>query len=301
MKQKTKFTRTDLAHQWANKLITVGEETAGARTFVRNGTIYSYGYHFAMAKHVTGKDGSPAVLFGTHTYGPTTSKQQWIVRNAISHLTVIRCYNTEYDHDQNVKHWANNIKALVSELNNPRNKNRAGRIQDIEYNQDELRKYVQFFGLKLKGLEKKLLEPIDLAKFGKTLETERKRFELEKKRKEARQREEALEKLAQWRKFDPEVRSAHGTIDGLTFLRFNKKSQEVETTQGIKLPVKVAERAYKQLQAQRAKGGCQGDCKGTVLLYEIKEITATQFTIGCHTITFEEAEKIAKQLKWIKK
>lgn len=48
----------------------------GPSFFFRGDTIYSYGQHFPIARHVTGTRGRAAVLFTTRDYSKTTSKHK---------------------------------------------------------------------------------------------------------------------------------------------------------------------------------------------------------------------------------
>lgn len=97
-------THREVAHAWANK---TGKQQNGPNMFCGGydgDTIYSYGRHFPMAKHVT-INGKPYVMATTKGYSVSTAKHIGHVNSAISHLNVIRVENVEaeskHDHKKN--------------------------------------------------------------------------------------------------------------------------------------------------------------------------------------------------------
>lgn len=77
---KTKFNNSELTHVWANQTQTHGK---GSNMFFEHDSIYSYGYHFKLAQHVTNKDGQKCVFFNDRQYSNSTSKQQALVWRSI--------------------------------------------------------------------------------------------------------------------------------------------------------------------------------------------------------------------------
>lgn len=77
-----KRVRSDVAHVWAHKLQSDARNQTGSLYF-QGDTIYSYGSHFPMARHVTDKDGRAVILFTTRSYSMTTSGHLSQVRRAI--------------------------------------------------------------------------------------------------------------------------------------------------------------------------------------------------------------------------
>ena len=75
-----------VAHLWAHK----SQDAAhcpGNKFYFSGDTIYSYGSHFPIARHVTNKRGS-AVLLTTRGYSATTAGHKAVVARACQHLTV---------------------------------------------------------------------------------------------------------------------------------------------------------------------------------------------------------------------
>ncbi len=86
----------NVAHLWANK---IQDEAATAyRNLYFNGnSIFLYGSHFEIARHVENKKGEKAVFFTTRSYSNTTAKHISIVRYACSHLDKIYIPGKNFD------------------------------------------------------------------------------------------------------------------------------------------------------------------------------------------------------------
>lgn len=77
--ERVKTIRPDVAHRWAHGLNLPGREKEDSRgiLFAEGDTLYSYGYHFPIARRVPRTGGRrPVFLFNPNTYSPTTSKHQ---------------------------------------------------------------------------------------------------------------------------------------------------------------------------------------------------------------------------------
>jgi hypothetical protein len=79
--------RSQIAHLWMNKKQDHARDSRESFYF-RGDTIYSYGSHFPIARHVRNSRGEDAVLMTTDTYSNTTAKHISMVRSAL-HGTVI--------------------------------------------------------------------------------------------------------------------------------------------------------------------------------------------------------------------
>jgi len=95
-----------VAHAWANKL---DDYQKGFNMFRDEDTVYSYGYHFPIARHITLPSGQPAIMLTTRTYSSSTSGHRYKVCAAILpgaqvfHVNIVRCA-TKRDHKENYKH-----------------------------------------------------------------------------------------------------------------------------------------------------------------------------------------------------
>ncbi len=75
-----------VAHAWAGQQ---KESARGSNFYFDGPSIYSYGSHFEIARHVHLKDGRAIVLFTTRSYSCSTSRHKSHVRNAIHGYNVL--------------------------------------------------------------------------------------------------------------------------------------------------------------------------------------------------------------------
>ena len=88
-----------IAHLWANRSQD-SARNAGGNFYFQGDTVFSYGSHFPIARHVETRRGS-AVLFTTRDYSVTTSGHKWTVLGACKHLTVFHVQHpTDSDRKQ---------------------------------------------------------------------------------------------------------------------------------------------------------------------------------------------------------
>ena len=101
----------EVAHLWAHRAQDDARNAKGS-VYFRDDTIYSYGSHFPIARHVANKAGESAVLFTTARHSVTTSGHCSMVRGAVSHLTVFDVPNVESpQHTENLADYAQRITA----------------------------------------------------------------------------------------------------------------------------------------------------------------------------------------------
>lgn len=75
-----------VAHNWAHQ---TGRKRRGFNVFYEGATIYSYGHHFPIAKHVVTPSGERVVVMTRDSYSISTSKHISIVWRAASHLPMV--------------------------------------------------------------------------------------------------------------------------------------------------------------------------------------------------------------------
>jgi hypothetical protein len=81
-RKKRVFDSGEIPHLWAHRTQEEARNRQGNLYFTGD-TIYSYGSHFPIARHVTNDAGERAVLLTTGTYSVTTSGHCSAVRSAI--------------------------------------------------------------------------------------------------------------------------------------------------------------------------------------------------------------------------
>ena len=134
-----------VAHLWAHK----AQESArnGGNFYFDGDTIYSYGSHFPIARHVETRRGR-AVLFTTRDYSVTTSGHKWTVLGACKHLTVFHVQHpTDTDRKAQFAEYRERYLALARKYSRARSNKPwiLGSLRDLV---DEANRFAQFFGLR---------------------------------------------------------------------------------------------------------------------------------------------------------
>lgn len=324
-RQKTVFTGFyDIAHIFANE----PDRNVKCRNgFVQDNIIYSYGYHFPIAKRHYAEDGTETIFFTLRTYSNTTAKHVRAVNDATRHLNKLYMidvpgrYQGDPYHSTNIAYWVEKIKDCFGQIKRAR----TGKKWDLESARryaGQLEAYLKFFNYKKSKEVIAILKEVRGNKWDKHIEEYEKLQEQRKtdpvyqqkleKARAAREKKELTkheDQIAKWRNFEarvPYVKSrrgsyTHGGILG-DLLRYNKEGGYVETSQNVRVAEEIAHLFYRHIQVMLRKGGCKSkECCDYRLLdrYTVTEISEERIVVGCHRIKMEEVNNIAKQLNWI--
>ena len=324
---KRVFSCREVPHLWANQ--TQDSARDSRQTIYFEGEIiYSYGYHFPIARIYTDKKGVKTVFFTTRGYSNSTSKHKSMVWRACSHLPSIQMANVILDpkplfgkidnnHQKNIKYYINEITDLITKFSKARcNKRYIYREMCTQLR--ELEDYITFFKIKSKidSHTKKLIERVKSSEWEESINAykarEKERLndpKLEEKREKARiAREKAKQKqyeeqIRKWRSFEASspYLDNYYWLTRASLLRFNTDKQRVETSKSVQIPIEIAHKFYRYIKIVLAKGGCYNtdSCSYKLLdVYDVNKISPQEIVVGCHTILMEEVELIATQLKW---
>jgi hypothetical protein len=276
--------------------------------FFEHSTIYSYGYHFKLAQFVNNKEGQRCVLINLKSYSNTTSKHQSLVWRAIPQnvpfFKVVSFFNdidaSSTAHKENLTHYINEAERLQG-LTKRANKLKMGYLSQLKNEIDLFDKYVLFFGLN--NLEK--FNPIS----GQGL-TIKERYELincfiwayensnelkawkikqeeNKKKAEAKAIIDAKEKIEAFRQF--KISSIYANL-GHYLLRYNKETDNIETSGGVKMSKDLFLSAYQRLINNELLKGQHVD------KYTFNGVDGEIVSVGCHKIPMTEINSIVAVL-----
>jgi hypothetical protein len=307
---KEVFPTDEIPHIWAHK-VQPSARNAQGNLYFRDSTIFSYGSHFPIARHVTNKAGKPAVLFTTdrttmsHGGSPTTSGHISAVRSAVPpDVLVFNIPNAEphhphfeqtEQHDKNLAFYKSNIDAALVKASRGRSSwKRESQHESAVKNRAEYNAYLKFFGLRNKplaaipALDSKALEAI------KAKEATRIRLESEKtKRERAERLVQLAETIQAWR----DGQAVSIPYDVPTMLRVD--GHELETSRGARVPLAHAKRALVLIRAVVSRGEDWQTNGHTCHVghYRIDRIEANgTVKAGCHVIDRAEWERVAPAL-----
>lgn len=269
-----------IAHLWANKLQD-SARNSGNFYFDRN-TIYSYGSHFPIAKHITNARGESAVLFTERNYSHTTTKHISVVRQAANHLNRIYCYNPESTHEQNFRSWANEAEGIAENLIKAKKPEKY--LAEISRIGHTANIYANFFDLEIPAT---LQAAISIGNKDEYLQFKEKKEAFAKA--EALKAQKELEKrhkkeLKKWLAGESHRLYTH---NGYDYLRLS--DNRIETTQAVQIPLEVGKRLWSKIKDNTLKEGEK------VLDYTVQEV-GKNIRIGCHNFKADYLVKFGESV-----
>lgn len=305
-------------HAWAGRHSDDGE-TPSESIFFTGLTIYSYGYHFPMARHISFND----VLLTYATYSNTTSKHQSDVWRSVSHK------NTIYVHDVLDPLSKNGVEAtiasatqLLKDASKRRSKERANddihsawqQVENLyeiaEFDKDFKADWKRLPGewkRKLGALRKLIAEcKLDastaLANMGVKELAAQKRAKAAAQKKLKAMVAQAEGILEQWLNGERDNSGMHQTqqLLGTDGLRLAPTGLTVSTTQGLVVPAEDCRRAWPLIQrVYRGEGEvalteAQSQRFGNFQLSRIEKDGTV--VVGCHRFKRWMVERLANQL-----
>ncbi|TSJ39684.1 hypothetical protein FO440_18265 [Mucilaginibacter corticis] len=282
----------DVAHEWANRT-DVNVSATSSNLFFAGGAIYSYGEHFMIAKHVSNQQGDKAILFTEKKYSKTTSKHVSIVASASSHLTKIFVPDPTLSKEELFEVWREQIIQIAHHLGTARKPEKY--LLEMQQAFGQAKRYADFFGFQIPEALTKVAMVENLAQFSDYLKIEREQQEAKEKKERSKRLKAQNKLLKDWRSFK---RDYLRTYDGLDYLRFNAKTGQVETTQGVRFPLPAGRQLYQFVVETNTKGGCTSCGQLFLERYSINEVNKHFIRIGCHKVTIKEIKLFATQQGW---
>ncbi|MFN9108556.1 MAG: hypothetical protein ACK5XN_00540 [Bacteroidota bacterium] len=295
---KTKFNNPELTHVWANQTQSNGK---GSSMFFENESIYSYGYHFKIAQ-IVDFDNRKAVLFNNKSYSNTTNKHQSLVKRSIpSHYPIFNVVYFPSDLQCITAHRDNLAEYIKHAETHRENTKTARKLKEanlnmVNYYLNNFKNYCKFFNISdLSKLTFSSLHGLSIEERYNSLVLWAdeylnsdiyknwliKKAEDEKKQEEKRLIEKA-EQIQKFREF--KVSCVWGI--GTNLLRFNKETDEIETSGGVKMPKNIFFDAYQRLKNNTLSIGQH------IGSYRFNGSDNNILMIGCHKIDIKEVEAV---------
>ena len=273
---KTVFSNAhDVIHAFAQRNQSQGRSS---NVFFYGDKIYSYGYHYLLGEFIDDK----TILIDNRGYSSNTNKhihwvtgatrqyKQFFTRSCDLHLVNLQilALKDRLAKAKKPEKYINEMLSLWASLNEyikyTKNKNT---IKDDRYK--NIKRIIKAIQSQPQEYQQKLAEA-------------KKKQELAKQRKEAKQIKDTLSK---W--YNYEVHSFR--IGDKDFLRISQDGSNVETSQHVKVSIDEARTLYKLI--------CKGvDIAGhRISNYIVNSINGT-LKIGCHNIDMDSVHKVGKQL-----
>jgi len=273
---KTVFSNAhDVIHVFAQRNQSQGRSS---NVFFYGDKIYSYGYHYLLGEFIDDK----TILIDNRGYSSTTNKhihwvtgatrqyKQFFTRSCDLHLVNLQilALKDRLAKAKKPEKYINEMLSLWASLNEyikyTKNKNTP---KDPRYK--EIKRIVKAIQSQPQEYQHKLAEA-------------KKKQELAKQRKEAKQIKDTLSKF-----YNYEVHTFR--IGEKDYLRISQDGSNVETSQHVKVSIDEARTLYQLI--------CKGvDIRGhRISNYIVNSINGT-LKIGCHNIDIDSVHKVGKQL-----
>ena len=287
---KTVVNTSEVAHLWANQSQSHARNSSDS-VYFRDSTIYSYGGHFPMARHVDG-----VVLVTTRSYSNTTSKHQNHVRSACNHLNCFYVDNVQArdkrEHKANLAVMRAEYEAEILKASRARlyGESHLKWAESIRLSANE---YSAKFKLRIR------IKPADVAAIAKRGAQQAKKALAARRKLEREQTAKYETGINAWRKGEIS-RIPYGYAYGVSaLLRLIKDGEVVETSQGARFPADHARRAIplvRRCQSQ-AKPWEQNGESIRLGSYRLDRISKDgNVKAGCHRVAFSEVQHLAELL-----
>ncbi len=283
MRTRTVYPADMVAHLWAHKSQDYARNP-GHNFYFHGDTIYSYGSHFPVARHVARK-GRSAVLFTTRSYSATTAGHKCMVEGACRHLTVFHVADvTGSDTRKQFAEYRAEYMALVGKYAKARGR-KPEHLDGLRRLVEEANRFAEFFGLRAR-----LTLPDDLTAMIAECQAIEKRERERKQREERKRQREALERVQKWVDGESDYCPYYGPI------RLRVAGDELQTSRGARVPLAHAVKAYRVLKRLHDKGQTYQRNGHTIHLghFALDSVDSQgNVKAGCHEVAWEEIARVA--------
>lgn len=270
-----------VCHLWAHQSQPEARNAKGSIYF--NGdTIYSYGSHFPMARHVNG-----AVLFTTRSYSTTTAQHLSMTRGAIPPNVPV--FRVECVTDAPSITMAQKIEERATQLYAKAQRaksNKGWLLSDVAETLQEAKDFVRHFCLNYD-----VKEIAELGERVKEIEQARKAEAKARRETEKRELARLYASVEAWKNGD----QTYVYFGKLTYAFARIKGKIVQTSQGAEVPLEHAKRVWPLLKRMLDNGETYVRNGHSIHLgeYTLDKLTADGVLyVGCHKFEKEELYRI---------
>lgn len=275
-------THDEVAHHWANE---TGTHCKGFNMFYEGDTIYSYGYHFPIARRTENADGQKVYLFNANRYSVSTPQHQTIVHRAIYGSFIYDVNNpeaaTKAEHKENYLGMRERMYDALEQATRRRAEHWVSHdLNRAELWRSQMNAYTKAFRLGYKHVNNDNAELMEV---------------LKAKREEADRKQRKRDKTAirKWLAFETD-RAPHTRQP---YVRVSKENNIVQTSWGAHVPLDDAIKLYHTAKhCIEHHTYVNGD--GTPLyvgVYRLERVSPDGTAkIGCHVLPFKIMEAAAK-------
>lgn len=295
--KKVFSSHNEVAHIWASQ--SQYEGRAG-NIFFEDGVIYSYGYHFPVARFAP--EYGNIVLFTNRGYSSSTGKHKSLIRGAIGRdYEVIYCDDPKRSADHNLDKWRAAVEYMRREFANKKHKISRGNLA-VEIFKTCESAIIYCMALKIAAPEWTNESNDEMAareyvyELAKAREIKKAAARAEYEKKAAL---EAGERMALWISGDSVYTGGFNYLP--TALRI--KAESIQTSRGANIPVADAIKLWPLLLRAKNSGKTLQAGLHSINLgaYRFNSFDGNTLIVGCHSIAWDQLEKMAIELNLINK
>jgi hypothetical protein len=283
--KKVFSSHSELAHVWANQLQYEGRASS---MFFYGPVIYSYGYHYEIARYIETPNGQKVCFINSNGYSNSTAKHTRHVTHAIPdgipvfHVPFVRS-GWSRDQSISVENLGGIVDVLLVECSNYIFDQLKARTNSYPFNQaagryHDIEQICELFGIPVPARP----ENWETAR----IKSERLRDTAVERQtaKQQREIEKQKELLEKWLRHE-----YNGQLYNIpVHLRVSTDGKLVETTKGAKVNIEAALRLLAKLRSNT-------DVKGEKIDgFTLIENTLDHVKIGCHTISWPVINQLFK-------
>jgi hypothetical protein len=267
---RTVFTNNEIFHVFNEQKQETGR-TPNRNIFFENNKIYSYGYHYLLGEFID----ENTILINDSGYSNTTAKHISMLGNATRDKKQFFSEQVEPKKALiNLENWVNKLPRAT--------KNKQYYLLQID---NTLKKYIEFIEYTYKEIsisDKENHEKIVALKdsFYNDFDNLEQEIKEQQKRQKEKEKQAIKENLIKWK--SNEINYFRNKT-GKDFLRLN--NENIETSQGVKIPITEAKRLLKLIDAKNIIGQ-RVDNRFIVKSFD------NILKVGCHNIDINEINYI---------
>ena len=269
---------SETVHIWAQRTHFEGRNQSGS-LFFDGGRLYSYGSHYLLGEFISNENNDIAVIINTDYYSSTTAKHSSLAWGATTHYTQ---FEKKYTDEKSVINLLNELETKLLRARKPLIYINGAKEILANYTL-----YLEFMHGKAKISSKvaKAYAPFQLDSDElKALQDK----DSERRKKEAQRQKEKLDfDIRAFLNYELNYLNSYKISDA--YVRISKDGKTIETSKGVKVPVREAKILYDKI----VRGE---DIKGFKIdHYTVIGLNGT-LKIGCHNINLENMHEVGKQL-----
>ena len=309
-RQKNVYKTAEIPHLWFHKT-QQSARNHGGNLFFDGDTIYSYGYHFQIARHVTNERGEAAVIFNSASDSSTTAQHKNDVRRAIPNGYPVFSFDagrrTDLCVNSCLRIMQREFDTALSNLKSAKSKpSKACKYKEFLIARSSLRNLLAFFGQEYEHL-RQVLTQSEEADYRQMCDEHDNKVSTARINRNARREEEFIawqeqrdadakltiaERIEAWRN----GKHTHLPYNTPTMVRIN--GDTVETSRGATFPLAHAVKGLPLVMAI-INGSMEYQRKESDPIirlghYSIDSIGNDVLTAGCHVITYDEVRHFAE-------